>query len=122
MRISAIAGCEVSLNRYNPRRDENEPEIIEALRKEGVFVERLSGARVPDLLCCHKGLLFLVEVKMPDGRLTKAQRDFSEDIFEHNIPAYICTQAYSVPTLIKFAEIHYAQVDIKTLQLQPYSD
>ncbi len=37
------------------KRDWNEPDIVEALRKFGVRVWRLNGAGLPDLLCHYRG-------------------------------------------------------------------
>jgi Holliday junction resolvase len=69
-------GGEVSLHRRNARRDGNEIEIIRALESVGVIVHPVSGAGIPDLLCGHRGVWFLVEVKTRSGRLTEAQRRF----------------------------------------------
>lgn len=55
------------------KRDWNEPDIVEALRKIGVRVWRLNGAGIPDLLCHHKGKWSVIEVKKPRGKLTDAQ-------------------------------------------------
>ena len=71
----------MTLNRYNPKRDANEPEIIHGLRKAGCWVTALSGTGIPDLLCCSTGILFLVEVKMPGAVLTPKQRlDILQDL------------------------------------------
>ena len=56
------------------RTDDNQVEIIRALRKCGVAVEVI-GQPV-DLLCCVRGVLHLVEVKAQGGSLTKAQVEF----------------------------------------------
>ena len=67
--------------RRAPRRDDNEPAIIEALRGVGASVTQLDGAGVPDLVVGWRGKTYLIEVK--DGskapskrRLTPAQRDW----------------------------------------------
>jgi len=60
----------MSLNRYNAKRDANERPIVEAYRRAGAKVLLLDQV---DLLVLYKGKLFLREVKMPNGRLTKAQ-------------------------------------------------
>lgn len=63
--------------RLNPKRDGNEKEIIAALEKEGCTVHQINGKGVCDLLVCTPELkTILVEVKMPDGVLTKAQIEF----------------------------------------------
>jgi hypothetical protein len=79
------------------KRDENEKEIVSALRSEGYAVFRLSGPGIPDLLvvkpdkdapvyvcdtvaqalnCAGKAALSLIEVKMPGGTLTESQQAF----------------------------------------------
>jgi Holliday junction resolvase len=69
----------MSLRRYNPRRDENEPLIVQTLEAHGFHVTRISGAGVPDLLVSRNpDFLRLVEVKMPKGRLQPAQVAFKE--------------------------------------------
>lgn len=83
--------------RINPQRDENEPEIVDALRKAGYHVDRIDGEGVPDLLVIRKSLdvpafivetpeaalmharyhpICLLEVKMKGGRLRPKQRDW----------------------------------------------
>lgn len=56
--------------------DDNQPEIVEALRRCGVSVEHIK--KPLDLLICHRGETSLMEVKNPDGRdeLTKEQVEF----------------------------------------------
>jgi hypothetical protein len=59
------------MSRYARKVDDNQADIVEVLREEGVKVEprlaRVSGG-VPDLLCGLYGRLFLVEAKNPDGK------------------------------------------------------
>ena len=56
------------------RRDQNEPEIIDALRAVGAFVWPLD--QPVDLLVGHRGQWHLLEVKRPKmGRLTEGQRE-----------------------------------------------
>lgn len=47
------------------RRDANEGEIIDALQAVGAAVQRLDGDGVPDLLVEYRGVLRLIEVKLP---------------------------------------------------------
>lgn len=54
--------------------DENQPEIIKALKAAGVQVEVI-GKPVDLLLCC-RGETSLMEVKGADGRFTKDQVEF----------------------------------------------
>jgi hypothetical protein len=51
--------------RHAARRDDNEPEIVEALRWAGALVDRIDGKGVPDLLVAHRGRIYLLEVKNP---------------------------------------------------------
>lgn len=46
------------------RRDENEPEIVQALEAVGATVERLTGDGLPDLLVGWRGQMWLLEVKL----------------------------------------------------------
>lgn len=66
----------MSINRYNPQRDSNEPEIIKAYESLGCSVHRVSGTGVPDLLIGYKGFCEVVEVKTKKGKLTKEQAKF----------------------------------------------
>lgn len=65
----------MSLHRYNPRRDANEKEIVEALRQVGCSVRTLSAKGLPDILCAMRGKNFLLEVKGKNGKLTPAQEE-----------------------------------------------
>lgn len=57
------------------KRDDNEAEIVAALRKLGVTVHRISGEGVPDLLCFHPRVGWQpLEVKASKGTLTRAQK------------------------------------------------
>ena len=56
------------------KRDANEPENIAALEAVGATVEQIpTGRGVPDLLVGYKGKCYLLEVKMPNGKLNKKQ-------------------------------------------------
>ena len=70
--------------RYPKKRDLNEREIINALRKLGAVVTQLDDGGVPDLLVGYQGQTHLLEVKLPskkdgtahkraEGELTPAQ-------------------------------------------------
>lgn len=66
----------MTLRRWNPKRDANEPAIVDALEAIGVTVHRLSHPGLPDLLCWHRREGFrLLEVKAEKGTLTEAQRE-----------------------------------------------
>ena len=66
----------MSLNRHSKKRDANEREIVAALRLGGCKVLLLDAF---DFLVLHNGGLYLMEVKMPDGRLTKSQHQLVRD-------------------------------------------
>jgi Holliday junction resolvase len=53
--------------RHARKRDDNEPEIVEAFEALGCSVTRLDGKGVPDLLVGMRGRTWLVEVKCPLG-------------------------------------------------------
>ena len=61
--------------------DRNQEAIVEALRFRGWLVLSLAplGDGVPDLLLwhCGRGIMRLVEVKVPTGKLTKDQAGFA---------------------------------------------
>jgi hypothetical protein len=61
------------------KRDANQPEIVAALRKIGVFVVDLASAGdgIPDLLCGWHGSWKLVEVK--DGSKPPCERQLTPD-------------------------------------------
>lgn len=62
--------------RWAKRRDANEPEIVAALRKGGCKVERLDDY---DLHVKRAGKEYRLEVKMPDGKLTKRQQERADN-------------------------------------------
>ena len=63
------------LMRRAARVDDNQKDIVRALRAHGCSVESLAavGRGVPDLLVGHAERNLLLEVKRPGGRLTKDQ-------------------------------------------------
>ena len=63
------------------RTDANQQEIIDALRQLGVSVQSLHavGSGVPDLLAGYRGRNYLLEVKMPDGKLNDKQAEWHTD-------------------------------------------
>jgi hypothetical protein len=73
---AASEEARVSLSRHNPRRDANEPAIVEALEAVGADVWRLSGRGLPDLLVRFRGVLYAGEVKTAKGRLRASQGAF----------------------------------------------
>jgi hypothetical protein len=71
----------VSLHRKNPRRDANEPIVLETFEKAGCAVLPVSITGGPDAIVfypshhAHAGC-WLIEIKTRLGKLTKAQKDF----------------------------------------------
>lgn len=65
--------------RHGAKRDSNEAEIVEFLRKHGCTVDRISGTGVPDLLVGYHGKNILMEVKMPGKKLTPAQEKWHSE-------------------------------------------
>lgn len=60
--------------RHAARTDATQAEVVKALRAIGASVYY---CKLPlDLLVCHRGVTMLVEIKEPNGRLTKVQEDF----------------------------------------------
>ena len=66
----------MSLPRFNPTRDGNEKEIIQCFKLRGFSVERLNTPL--DLLIGYNKRNYLVEVKMPKGKLNDNQVEFTE--------------------------------------------
>ena len=62
------------------RVDANQPEIVAALRKAGATVQYLNqqGDDCPDLLVGYRAQNFVIEVKMPGGKLKPGQRVWME--------------------------------------------
>lgn len=71
--------------RYANRIDENQGDIVKALRKAGAYVRIISqGDGIPDLLVAYKGFTILMEVKdgnkPPSARkLTEAEQKFFDE-------------------------------------------
>ena len=66
------------------RRDDNEQDIIKAMRAEGAYVKQINDEGLFDLLVSHRGETLLIEVK--DGakppsarRLTDAEQKFHDE-------------------------------------------
>lgn len=67
----------MSLKRYAAKRDQNEQQIIDALRAVGADVVPLSEEGVADLLVGWRGDNLMLEVKTSKGGLTPAQKRFA---------------------------------------------
>ena len=67
------------LRRYANKRDANEPEIVWTLQSLGCIVYRLD--KPVDLLVAHKAGIYLIEIKVKKGKMTKSQKDFTASGF-----------------------------------------
>jgi len=67
------------MRHYGAKRDDNEVEIVNALRAIGASVAHLSSKGIPDLLVCFRNKLYLMEVKKPKGKLTPDQIKFYDN-------------------------------------------
>ncbi len=67
--------------RWSAKADENQAEIVEALRRAGASVQTLHrlGQGVPDLLVGYQGRNLLMEIKGEKGKLTTEEERFFED-------------------------------------------
>lgn len=63
----------MSLTRPRIRRDQNEPGIVDALRRAGAIVQRITADNVPDLLVGFRGQTYLLEVKSGNNDLSDGQ-------------------------------------------------
>lgn len=62
----------------NSRVDENQYDIVSALRSAGAMVEHLHnvGGGCPDLLVGFRGRNYLLEIKTGRGKLSRIQKDW----------------------------------------------
>lgn len=86
----------MSINRRAARRDENEAEIIKALRAGGCLVAQVSGEGVPDLIVWSPTLRIIVLVEVKDGAKPPAHRKLTpEQVIFHetwkDAPVYVVT-------------------------------
>ena len=81
----------MSLNRYDAKRDQNEPEIVSTLRSVGAAVWLLS--RPCDLLVGFRGRFVTMEVKKPGPpsaqRLTLLEDIYAATCASMGLPHYI---------------------------------
>lgn len=79
---------------YNAqRRDGNESEIVEALRRVGadvIFMDKSAGF---DLLVLWGGMIYALEVKQPGEKLTKREADLRARFDRHDAPYLIVHNA-----------------------------
>lgn len=96
----------MSLNRYNPRRDANEPEIRKRFVHHDWHTEQLSGAGMPDLLAwpwepptTERRSIF-VDVKDGDGKPTGPQVKKWTNLRVLGIPVYVVRTEADVDALV----------------------
>lgn len=107
----------MSLNRFNPRRDENEPEVRARFASHGWHTEQLSGTGMPDLLVWPHAkrlqtlagepapgaglrLSAFVDVKMPGKKATKAQVEKWTALSAKGIPVYVASTEADVDAIV----------------------
>lgn len=88
------------MKRHAARIDENQPAIVDALRKAGAFVRVCSevGRGFPDLICFHAGRILLFEIKNPakpiaDQRLKPDQVEFHAQCAAHGVMVHVVYSA-----------------------------
>lgn len=91
----------MSLTRRAARRDENEPLLVEFLRRSGCIVRLLSAPDLPDLLVGYQGRWVLLEVKMPDGRLKPGQELFLNACQVMGLPAEVVRSVEDCRNLLR---------------------
>jgi hypothetical protein len=77
----------MSIYRRAKKRDANEPEIVQALRKAGAVVWYQD--RPFDLLVGFRGRLVAMEVKTPFGKMKPSQIDALAESIAHGLPFYV---------------------------------
>lgn len=67
--------------RWRARTDQNQAEIVKGLLQAGCSVESLHrvGGGVTDLLVGRAGKNFIIEIKMPDGKLNPQQVEWHQN-------------------------------------------
>ena len=87
----------------------------EAIRNRGAFVTKIHGgpnqpAGLPDLVGCHKGFFFGIEMKMPgkEGTLTPRQQKKLRDIADADGYTAVCTSVSECEDLIDVIEVNGA--------------
>ena len=76
------------------RRDANESEIVEALRRAGVYVNIMPTGAGFDLLCAWAGMVKIVEVKVPGtNTLTDAERKLHDALKFNDVRYHVVHSA-----------------------------
>lgn len=81
----------MSLHRRAAKRDDSEPEVVEALLDAGCTVVKHTGKNEADLFVAYQGRWYCVEVKTGSRRRTPEQEEWAKRM---DAPVYECrTQA-----------------------------
>ena len=94
----------MGVNRRAARRDDNEPAIRKRFASHGWHTEQLSGTGMPDLLAFNLRVNLhstrLVDVKMPDGKVTNPQVKKWSELAANGIPVYVVRTEADVDALV----------------------
>lgn len=87
------------------KRDSNEPQVMKRFRHHGWHAEQISGNRLWDLLAFPPQsrtlpIAALVDVKQPDGEVTKAQSEKWTALHALGIPVYVVRTEADVDALV----------------------
>lgn len=87
--------------RYAAKRDANEADIRDAFHARNARTWPVSDGGRPDLVVLHVGRWYLVEVKVPGGRLTRAQVEFIEQVERDGGKVYVVTTEAEVDEIVR---------------------
>jgi hypothetical protein len=90
--------------KYLAKVDGNQAAITGALRQAGCLVQTTHtiGRGFPDLLVSHRGVLALLEVKVPGGKLTPDEVQWHAKW--QDAPVYVITGVEEIPALLQTIE------------------
>ena len=83
------------------KRDANEPDIRSAFHARNARTWTVSDGGRPDLVVLHMTRWYLVEVKVPGGKLTRAQVEFIEQVEADGGRVYVVTTEDEVDELVR---------------------
>jgi len=67
--------------KYAKKRDDAEPDIVDALKRVGAQVHKINEKSIPDLLVGFRRQWFLLEVKTGNRKPDQGQVDFLESAY-----------------------------------------
>jgi hypothetical protein len=85
--------------RRRARTDSNQEIIASALEKVGCRVERKLarlGEGIPDLIVCRSGNIFLLEVKLPNEKLTLKEQAWHLKFFGYVFIVHSVKEAFKI--------------------------